>query len=435
MTTSPDRWNWAITAMKSIRLHLAFVLAATLTAASGCHKQLAIEEPEPQPDYSRQLRPGESALRLVTDPARMPDLAGAYRNRDVFLLDSIDQSLGWFKKESTKQYFPFESITHEQAHASVAAFSQLLQSSSDESAFVAEVMRMFDVYESVGYNGEGTVLFTGYFAPTFNASRSKSDKFRYPLYKRPADLATDPKTGQPLGRKLSNGQTAPYYTRAEIESSNMFAGNELVWMEDALSVYIVQVNGSAKLRMEDGHEMYIGYAGKTDRPYVGLGKSMLDEGLLKPSELSLSAIRKAYRSNPQRVQELINRNESYVFFTEYAGDKWPAGSLGVTVMPETSLATDKKIYPRGGLVVVDTQAIQLDMGKKRFLRYMLDQDTGGAIQAPGRADIFMGWDPGAEIVAGGQYAEGKLFYLFLKPQFVDQYLPATAPNRRVASRN
>ena len=110
-------------------------------------------------------------------------------------------------------------------------------------------------------------------------------------------------------------------------------------------------------------------------------------------------------------------------------------SLGVKVMPETSLATDKKIYPRGGLVVVDTQAIQLDMGKNRFLRYMLDQDTGGAIQAPGRADIYMGWDPGAEIVAGGQYAEGKLFYLFLKPQFVDQYLPATAPNRRVASRN
>ena len=74
-------------------------------------------------------------------------------------------------------------------------------------------------------------------------------------------------------------------------------------------------------------------------------------------------------------------------------------------------------------------------GTREYQSILLDQDTGGAIQAPGRADIFMGWDPGAEIVAGGQYAEGKLFYLFLKPQFVDQYLPATAPNRRVASRN
>jgi membrane-bound lytic murein transglycosylase A len=215
----------------------------------------------------------------------------------------------------------------------------------------------------------------------------------------------------------------------------MFAGNELVWLEDALSAYIVQVNGSAKLRMDDGSEMYVGYAGKTDRPYVGLGKSMLDEGLLGPNELSLKAIRNYYKTNPAKVNELINRNESYVFFTEYGGDKWPAGSLGVKVSTETSLATDKKIYPRGGMVLVDTQAVSFDLGKKKFLRFMLDQDTGGAIQAPGRADIFMGIGPSAEIVAGGQYAEGRLFYLFLKPQFVEQYAPAMKPQRRVASKS
>jgi membrane-bound lytic murein transglycosylase A len=401
--------------------------------SGGCQKKLAIEEPMAGPDYSRQLRPGESALRLVTDPARMPDLAAAYRNRDVFLLDGIDQSLGWFQKPSSQQFFPFESITHEQAHASLIAFSQMLQSSSNEQAFVTEVQRTFDVYESVGYNGEGTVLFTGYYAPIFPASKTRSAQFQHPLYRRPADLATDPKTGQPLGRKLPNGTTTPYYTRAEIERSNMFAGNELVWLEDALSAYIVQVNGSAKLRLDDGSEMYIGYAGKTDRPYVGLGKSMLDEGLLQPNELSLKAIRKYYKTNPAKVNDLINRNESYVFFTEYGGDKWPAGSLGAKVSTETTLATDKKIYPRGGLVLVDTQAVNFDLGKKKFLRFMLDQDTGGAIQAPGRADIFMGIGSSAEVLAGSQYAEGRLYYLFLKPQYLEQYAPALQPKRRVAS--
>ena len=417
-----------------MRLQTLPLLLLSVVAFAGCQKKLAIEEPLAEPDYSRQLRPGESALRLVTDPARMPDLAAAYRNRDVFLLDGIDQSLSWFQKPSSQQFYPFESITHEQAHASLVAFSQLLQSSSDEQAFATEIMKLFDVYESVGYNGDGTVLFTGYYAPIFSASKTKSARFQHPLFRRPADLATDPKTGQPLGRKLPDGSTTPYYTRAEIEQSNMFAGNELVWLEDALSAYIVQVNGSAKLRMDDGSEMYVGYAGKTDRPYVGLGKSMMDEGLLTPGNLSLKAIRNYYKSNPAKVNELINRNESYVFFTEYGGDKWPAGSLGVKVSTETSLATDKKIYPRGGMVLVDTQAVNFDLGKKKFFRFMLDQDTGGAIQAPGRADIFMGIGPSAEIVAGGQYAEGRLFYLFLKPQHVEQYAPTVQPRRRVASK-
>lgn len=405
------------------RIIIAFIVLPLVLFGSGCHKEMVMQEPA-GPDYAHKLAPGQSALRLITDPNRMPDLGAAYRERVTFQLqDSIDQSLSWFAKESSRQYFPFESITHDQARASLTAFSQLLQSSDNEAAFVADLKRDFNIYESVGYNGEGVVLFTGYYSPIFNASRARTDKYQYPLYKRPADLVSDPKTGQPLGRKLPNGNTVPYYTRREIEQTKMFKGNELVWLEDALSAFIIQVNGSAKLHMDDGKVMYVGYAGKTDRPYVGLGQSMLDSGMIKPNELSLKAIRIKFRENPQQVIELMNRNESYVFFTEYPGDKWPAGSLGVKVTEETTLATDKKIYPRGGLVMVDTQAISFDMGKKHFQRYMLDQDTGGAIQAPGRADIFMGIGPSAEILAGGQYAEGRLYYFFLKPEFVDQYMP------------
>jgi membrane-bound lytic murein transglycosylase A len=406
----------------------ALVILGTIAAGAGCRQQEKVEPAaDLGPDYSRPLPPGMPALRLITDPARLPDLGLAYRNRDVFLLDALDESIRWFQAPSSRQWFPFLEVTHEQAEASVREFGRLLEQSPSEAAFIAEVLRTFDVYESVGYNGEGVVLFTGYYAGEFAASRERTDRFRHPLYRRPADLVTDPVTGDPQGRRMPDGAVASYPARREIERSRMFEGNELVWVEDSLTAFIIHVNGSAKLRLTDGEIMHIGYAGKTDRPYTGLGRSMLEERMLTPNQLSLPAIRRAYREQPERVDELILRNENYVFFTEYGGAGWPAGSLGVRVTRESSLATDKRIYPRGGVVLVDTEAVTFAKGKRRFLRFMLDQDTGGAIRAPGRADIFMGIGPAAEILAGGQYAEGRLFYLFLKPDYISAPVIAEAP--------
>ena len=411
--------------MKRTRL-IGLLIAAFTLFVIGCAKEKAAAPPvlAPGPDYSRPLPPGASALRLVTDPASMPDLGEAYRNRDALLLEAIDQSLTWYAAPSSRQFFPFEGITHRRALASVVAMRELLEQSYGESAFIADVHRMFNIYQSVGYNGRGIVLYTGYYSPIFKASRTRTEQYTCPLYTRPADLVTDPITGEPKGRRTSDGRIVPYYTRAEIENRDMFAGSELVWLENALDAYIIHINGSAKLRLSDGSVMYIGYAGKTDQPYASLGKAMIDAGLLGRDAVSLPAIRQVYRRNGKRVEDLMNTNRNYVFFTEYAGGSWPAGSLGVKVTAECSLATDKKIYPRGGLVLVDTESITFSQGKRRFLRFMFDQDTGGAIQAPGRADIFMGIGPSAEILAGGQHAEGRLYYFFLKPEYVDEYAPA-----------
>lgn len=410
-----------------------------LLILAGCATEKSTVEPieATGPDYSRPLPPGQPALRLVTDSARMPEVGAAYQNRDVLLLEAIDQSVKWFEAPSSRKFFPFAlpdgEVTHEQAVASLRAFAALLEHSSSEADFLEEFRRMFNVYESVGYNGEGVVLFTGYYTPIFKGSRTPGPQYAWPLYKRPDDLVTDPLTGEPKGRRMPGGTVVPYASRKVIEETNMFRGHELVWLKDALSAYIVQVNGSAKIYLEDGTTMYVGYAGKTDRPYYGLGQAMLDAGLLTRDELSLASIRRVFRAQPDRVRELMWKNESYVFFTEYAGDNWPAGSLGARVTAESTLATDKKIYPRGGIVLVDTRAVTFSQGHRRFLRFMLDQDTGGAIQAPGRADIFMGIGPGAEILAGGQYAEGRLYYLFLKPEYLPSYVSASgaasAPRR------
>jgi membrane-bound lytic murein transglycosylase A len=366
----------------------------------------------------------------------MPDVSAAYARKTFYLERAANESIGWFQKPSSKQWFPFknqgtaeEVCTHEQAAASVVAFRELLASSSDASTFSRRFFEMFDVWQSVGYTADREVLFTGYYSPIFKASREADDRFKYPLYTRPADLVSDPATGQPLGRRLADGSTQPWPSRAEIESSGMLKGTELVYLENPLDVYIVQVNGSAKLIMPDSSVMYIGYAGKTDGQYVGLGKSMMEEGLLKKSELSLAAIRRYYKTNPSAVDALINRNNSYVFFKEYPREAWPAGSLGTRVNENASIATDKTIFPRGGLVMVDTRANTFTRGLIEYKNFMLDQDTDGAIRAAGRADLYMGAGAAAELLAGGQYATGKMYYFFLKPEHVSKY-PLPEPMKK-----
>lgn len=412
--------------MKRMGLFIALISISTIFGCATSHstrKQVKL-----QPNYAKTLPPGASALRIIFDPQRMPDLARAYRHSDALTLNAIEESLAWFTTPSSKRFYPFEDITHAQARASLIALLELFSNSYNEQVFTEDLLRMFNVYESVGYDRRGTVLFTGYYSPTFRASKTRTSQFQYPLYKRPADLVTDPFTGEPQGRKLASGSLTTYYTRKQIEDSQMFSGNELIWLKDPLSVYIIHINGSAKLRLPDSSVVYIGYAGKTDRPYTGLGQSVINEKLLSSDELSLAAIRRMYEKNPQLIESLILKNENYVFFTEYDGDDWPAGSLGVPVTANRTLATDKKVYPRGGMVLVDTKAITFTRNQEEFLEFMLDQDTGGAIQAPGRADIFMGIGASAEILAGGQYAEGKLYYFFLKPQFVEKYVESGIAN-------
>ena len=381
------------------------------------NQQTTATKPSSAPDYTKPLPTGQPALRKVAN-SNWPNLGVAWEERDLFLQDSIDNSISWFDAPSSKQWFPIEDITHEQAKNSLIVLRTIIAESNSKKEFLERVEDRFNVFESVGCDNEGTVLFTGYYSPDFQASTKPSSTFNAPLYTRPDTLVTDPSSGAPLGRKTAIGTLEQWPARKELKSSGELEGTELVWVKDDLDAYTIQVNGSARLRMNDGELMYIGYAGKTDRQYTGLGHSVLDAGLLPPEKLSLRAIRRLYDNNPASINKLIDNNESFVFFREYGGENWPAGSLGVPVTAERSIATDKKIFPRGGVVLVDTTVRSLTGEKKAFTQFMTDQDTGGAIRAPGRADLFMGIGPTAGIKAGGQYAEGKLYYVFLKPDSI-----------------
>ncbi|MCP4836965.1 MAG: hypothetical protein GY895_19620 [Phycisphaera sp.] len=378
--------------------------------AAGC------ESTPSQPDYERELPPGATALQPVPAGSE-PDLEAAWLRRDQGLQEAVGQSLSWFEAPSSRQWWPYDlgdrSIGHDEARASVERFGELLDECEDAATFRRRILDEFRVYRSVGWNGDGAVLYTGYYAPDFDASPVRTARFTTPIYTRPEDLVTHPETGEPIGRRGADGRIGRYPTRREIHETGMFDGSELVWVESPLDAYVIQVNGSAKLHMPDGSIEYIGYDGKTDRMYTGLGNTLFEAGLIQKKDLP--AIYELYGRDPDAVMEAMLENESYVFFRPYDGSTWPSGSLGRKVTGRSSLATDKDVYPRACVVMVDTEGIGVSGAEVPIQRFMLDQDTGGAIRAPGRADIYMGEGDKAETLAGGQYAEGSLYYFFLRP--------------------
>lgn len=389
------------------RLLSAWLLCGVgLMAASGCRS--TSETTPSTPQYARALPPGAAALRKVTNTDRAPAIAPlTLQLHDPAFRQALTRSGHWFAMPSAQRFFPIEGITWEQAHASVRAIEQAPQDPIAAEAFLRE---QFDVYESVGWDGSGTVLFTGYYAPTFRASRVPTPIYRFPLYQRPADLITDPRTGQVVGT---------YPTRAELLGTGRLAGLELVYFASRLDAYLVEVNGSAQLQLTDGTTEYVGYAGSNGRDYTSLGRELARDGKLDPNRVSLPAIRAYFDRYPNELAGYINRNDRFVFFKPYEGAEWPAGSLGVRVEAGRTIATDKSVFPRGGLVWAETRTPE----GQPLRRLMLDQDTGGAIRAPGRADLFLGIGQGPADLAGRLASEGRMFYFFLKPEFVAQWAP------------
>lgn len=362
------------------------------------------------PDYARELPAGMMALRKITDPAQYPDFSRGWEHREG-LREAIDRSLSYLAKPSSKKYFPYLDVSHDRAVRSLRRFREILDRSTSGSELQQAVVREFEVYESVGWDMAGTVLFTGYFEPVYEGSLTRQGPFQYPLYRLPEDLARDAE-GTPLGRRMPDGRFVPYFTRREIEEGNLLRGLELVYLKDPFDAFVIHVQGSARIRLTDGREVRVGYAGKTDRPYTSIGMELVKEGKIRKSDLSLAAIREYFRRHPAEVAAYLHRNESFVFFTFREGG--PYGSLNEPLTPLRSIATDKSVFPRACLAYVSA-TLPVDSPAARPVSFFaLDQDTGGAIRSAGRCDLFYGTGPEKEALAGTTRGEGRLYYLFVK---------------------
>lgn len=405
-----------------VRLLALTVISLALPFLGACKSQNATIIPEPTGFDT----PTDGWGLRKLDPKDYPDMRTAFMDR-AGLERAIDKSIQYLGTGSSQRVYPSglpgDTITHDQVLASLVDMKNMLHNVRSPDEFQQQILTRYDVYEAIGYNNKGDVWFTGYFTPIYYGSRTPTDRFKYPVYRCPPDLVRDSLTGDIKGRRMPDGSTQPYPTRRELMANNAAAlrGLELLYFADPMEAYVIQVQGSAKVILPDGSAAMIGYDGKNGRDYHGLGSELVKDGKIDKNRLSLPAVLTYFQQHPEEREEYIMRNDSFAFLKDYPVAEWPAGSLGVQVTPQRTLATDKKIFPRASLTFVAVDKPTQDgSAMVPYKGFLLDQDTGGAIRAAGRADIYMGIGAEAGMQAGHQFALGKLYYVFLKPELVNQ---------------
>jgi membrane-bound lytic murein transglycosylase A len=264
----------------------------------------------------------------------------------------------------------------------------------------------FTPYQLVNRDGGSEGLITGYYEPLLNGSRRPSERYRHPLYAVPDDLLVidlgdvypELKSRRLRGR-LDGRRVVPYYDREQIESGKApVRGREIAWVDDAIDLFFLQIQGSGRIQLEDGKMLRVGYADQNGYPYRSIGRWLVERGELPLEKASMQGIKTWARQNPERLVELLHHNARYVFFRELPGDlPGPLGALGVPLTAERSIAVDPRFVPLGAPVYIATT---WPNSTKPLNRMMLAQDTGGAIQGAVRADFFWGYGADAAREAG-----------------------------------
>ena len=278
----------------------------------------------------------------------------------------------------------------------------------------------FSPWQVINPDGTDTGLITGYYEPLLKGSRTRSERYRYPLYSRPDDLIAVDLNGlypelanRKLRGKLDGNRLKPYYSRGEIEvSESPLAGNELLWTDDIIDLFFLQIQGSGLVGLEDGEQVHVGYADQNGQPYQSIGKALIDRGELTSDKASMQGIKDWGRKNLDKLRDLLNSNPSYVFFRELPKDlSGPPGALGLSLTAERSIAVDPRYIPLGAPVYLSAT---YPNSKKPLQRLMMAQDTGGAIKGAVRADFFWGASPDAARLAGSMKQQGRLWVLMPK---------------------
>jgi membrane-bound lytic murein transglycosylase A len=264
----------------------------------------------------------------------------------------------------------------------------------------------FKPYRVVDGDGYDEGLITGYYEPLLRGSRAADRRYRYPVYGIPDDLLVIDLTelypelqGKRLRGRVEGRRVVPYYDRSQIErGGGALTGKELVWVDDPIELFFLQIQGSGRVVLETGETLRLGYADHNGHPYRSIGRRLVDQGDLPLERASMQGIKDWARRNPARVGELLDHNASYVFFRELPGDlPGPIGALGVPLTARRSIAVDPRVVPLGAPVFISTT---FPLTNEPLDRLMLAQDTGGAIRGAVRADFFWGFGEDAAREAG-----------------------------------
>lgn len=408
LTMGSPQW----TTRRSLGLFL--LLVAIVLFSTACVR----EEPGVK-DVTRALK------RL--SPRQFPDFS------DDLPVDSlqtaINESIRYFKRLDPAAPFRFGSDSFTSSHmiASLEAFSQLTAQSLSSEDLRAAIGKDFWVYRAAGQTRQRRVLFTGYYEPILQGALRRSSRYPYPIYRKPDDWVTvdlamfDAKYGSDrlIGRCIDQTVT-PYFSRQEIDARGALRdkGYELAWVSDLVDLFFLHIQGSGRIMLDDGTVKSVNYHCDNGRPYTSIGKLLIDDGIIPKEEMSMDGIRSYFKGRPEDIPRIFNSNERYVFFRFV--DDGPLGAMAVPLTPGRSVATDLGLFPKGALAFIETEKPLIGQDGtiqswQRFGRFVLNQDTGGAIQGPARVDMFFGNGRDAEVAAGNMKHEGMLFFLVKKP--------------------
>jgi membrane-bound lytic murein transglycosylase A len=297
--------------------------------------------------------------------------------------------------------------------------------------------------------GEDQGFVTGYYEPVIQGSRTRTDVYTVPVYRRPSNLFVRGYNQDSVGlpnkgevfRKIGRRKLVPYYDRAEIEDGAIAGrGLEICWLKNQTDLLFTQIQGSARVRLEDGSTVRINYDAHNGYPYTAVGRILIDRGIIPKDQMSMQRIREWMDQNPDGANELRRQNRSYVFFREVQlSDKDEAvGAQGVPLTPGRSIAVDKALHVYGTPFFIEGELpIESEQSKTPFRRLMVAQDTGSAITGPARADIYFGAGADAGRVSGR--LRNNMRFVILVPKSLDPVargrampLPDPRPSKKIA---
>lgn len=317
-------------------------------------------------------------------------------------------------------------VTAKDVLDSVVAFERLLDHWDCRECWLREFNARFDLIPSSSDPATETVLFTGYYQPVIEASLVPTAEYTYPIYGKPADLilAEQVKLAPKVSVKKVFGRLkgeafVPYYSRREIDQQGALRGrgDEIAWVKNPVDLFFLHIQGSGILLLPDGRRLQVGYAAANGRPYRSVGRLLIDSGKVPRKEMSMERLRRYFAEHPEEQNDIMAYNESYIFFRFL--EAGPLGSLEIPLTAGRSIATDPRIFPKGALAFATAErpilngAGQLN-GWRPFSRFVVNQDSGGAIRGMQRADLYFGTGAAAGAAAGYMNRSGKLYFVLLK---------------------
>jgi len=383
----------------------------------------------PSKPSSTPLQPAERPLLERLSPSQLPDLQDD--EPAASLRSAIDKSLSWYARVPGDRQVCLGrlSLPAELMRESLNHFASLVGSGGISADRLSQD---FDVFRVVPPDNSGSIIVTGYYEPVLEGSLKPGVEFCRPIYPVPSDLLVieldrfggNKFHGERLVGRLEKNFVVPYYSRSEIDGEKVLEKHgvqpamPLVWLRDPVDCFFLHIQGSAVIRLnQDGTQMRVGYAGDNGRPYHSIGKDLIDSGAVSPEQMSMQAIGEYLRSHPDSQNAIMWKNERYVFFKLVS--QGPLGSLDVVLTAGRSIATDPRFHPSGApAFLVSEKPVYDSSGKiqrwERFGRWVLNQDSGGAIKGPGRIDLFCGTGEAAERIAGPMKQGGELYYFIKK---------------------